>query len=301
LGRLPEGKIDTLPDLNNNKALMKAVLLGAKGQLGSDIVKTAPASVELIPLTRNEVDIRDRDALRRVLSELKPDIAINATAYVRVDDAEDESVLAFAINAVGVFEMARICRDIGAALFHVSTDYVFDGKKSSPYKEEDPPNPIGIYGLSKYAGEICIRNTVENFYIARVSSLYGKAGASGKGGNFVYTILKKGREGQHLKVVDDIFMSPTYTPDAAQKIWQMITEKMPCGLYHTTNSGSCSWYEFAKTILSLAGIKAQITPVPHTEYPTKARRPLNSVLESSKGTGLRHWREGLADFIKSVS
>jgi len=279
---------------------MKIVLLGAKGQLGSDLVKCAP-SVELVPLTRKEADIRDREALREALTGIKPELVINATAYVRVDDAEDEALDAFAVNAAAVLEIAKICRDIEAALFHVSTDYVFDGQKSLPYIEDDPPNPVNIYGLSKYAGEICVRNTLENFYIGRVSSLYGKAGASGKGGNFVYTILKKGREGQPLRVVDDIFMSPTYTHDAAKKIWEIITGYMPYGLYHMTNSGSCSWYEFAKAILELAGIKADITPVPHTAYQTKAKRPLNSVLESTRGTGLRPWKEGLADFLKLIS
>lgn len=276
------------------------VALSGVGQLGSDIVHTKPEAVELYPLTRADMDITEAEQVDSVLKGIRPDVLINTASYVRVDDAEDHPEEAFLVNAIGVKNLAHVCKRLGTVFLHLSTDYVFDGSKTSPYLESDIPFPINTYGLSKYAGEIYIRSELQKYYIVRVASLYGKAGASGKGGNFVYTILKKGREGE-LKVIDDMFMSPTYTHDAALKIWEIVTGNAPYGIYHLTNSGHCSWYEFAKGILDIAGIKTEITPVPHTEYTTRARRPLWSVLGSEKGVRMRHWREGLEDFIKRLN
>jgi len=281
---------------------MKALLFGASGQLAHDLIARKPAGMELVPLVRKDLDVTDAGKVKETILAHRPDIVLNTAAFHKTDDCELDPVLTFKINAIAVRDIAESCAEAGSAFLHISTDYVFDGgKQPLPYREEDTPFPINTYGISKYAGEIYIRGLIEKYYIVRVASLYGKAGASGKGGNFVYTILKKGREGQALKVIDDMFMSPTYTHDAAQKIWEMVTSSLPYGTYHVTNSGSCSWYEFAKSILDIAGVKANISAVPHTEYPTRAKRPLWSVLESRKGTGLRPWKEALEDFIRSVS
>ncbi len=278
---------------------MKVALIGANGQLGNDLIKTVPNGVKLIPLTRKEVDVTVKEQVERVIDDIKPDIVLNTSAYVKVDLAEDEADKAFLVNAVGVKNLVEVCHKTGAVLLHISTDYVFDGKKhGQPYYEDDQPNPINIYGLSKYAGELIVKNYLDSYYIVRSSSLYGVAGASGKGGNFPYTILRKAKAGEKLRVVDDIFMVPTHTYDLAQGLWRLITEEHPYGVYHITHTGYCTWYEFAKKILQLAGIEAEIEPIKHTEFPTRARRPLWSVLGTKKGIQLCTWEEGLEKFIK---
>ncbi len=282
---------------------MKVVLIGSNGQLGTDLVRTVPEKVTLFPLTRRDIDVTDRKKVEEVLGEIKPDLVINTSAYVKVDLAEEEVEEAFRVNASGVGNLVSACLKTGASLVHISTDYVFDGGKlggKEPYYEDDVPNPINIYGVSKLAGEYIVRNYLEKYYIVRSSSLYGIAGASGKGGNFPYTILRKAKAGEKLRVVDDIYMVPTHTYDLAQGIWKLILEGYPYGIYHITHTGYCSWYEFAKKILELAGIKVDIEPVKHTEFPTKARRPLWSVLGTKKGVKLCPWEEGLERFIRMV-
>ncbi len=282
---------------------MKVALIGANGQLGNDLIATAPKKINLIPLKRADIDVTIREQVEEVIISIHPDLVLNTSAYVKVDIAEDEPEKAFLVNAVGVKNLAQACKKTGAVLLHISTDYVFDGKKiknKEPYTEEDIPNPINIYGISKYAGELIIQNYLEKYYIVRVASLYGKAGASGKGGNFVYTILNKAKKREPLKVIDDIYMSPTYTHDVAQKIWEIVLEQKPYGVYHITNSGYCSWYEFALKILEYAELTVDIKPVKHTEFKTKARRPLWSPLKSIKGIKMRRWEEALKEFTLSI-
>ncbi len=284
---------------------MKVALTGPGGQLGSEIARYAPPEVELVALSRSELDVTSAGQAGSVITGLRPDFIINTAAYVRVDDAEDEAEKAFLVNALGARNIALASEKTGAALVHISTDYVFDGCKNPvvPYNEDDNPNPLSTYGISKYAGELFVRNFTPNHYIVRLASLYGAAGSSGKGkkGNFVYAVLEKARRGEPLRVVDDIRMSPTYAVDAAKAIWDLIMkrEKTP-GLYHATNGGVCSWYEFAVSIIRHAGLHVQITPVSHADYKTRARRPLWSPLESTKGIKLRHWEEALKDFLASI-
>ena len=285
---------------------MRVAVIGAKGQLGQDIVKTVPKDVILETFTHQDFDITNKkDVMDYLGSENKFDVIINTAAFHKTDQCEEEPEKAFLVNTIGVKNLVDICKKNDSILIHISTDYVFDGNKlesKKPYTEEETPNPINVYGLSKYAGELIIKNYLEKYYIVRVASLYGKAGASGKGGNFVYTIIKKAKNGEPLKVIDDIFMSPAYTLDAAKKIWEIILEKKPYGIYHITNSGYCSWYEFAVKILEYSGLrnKVDIKPVKHTEFRTKARRPLWSPLKSVKGIELRRWDEALKDFINSL-
>ncbi len=278
---------------------MKIALIGARGQLGADMVRTRPDDVDLVPLNRGDVDITNRERVKVVLREIRPDAVINTAAYVRVDDAEDNSEVAFRANASGVKNIAEGCHETGSVVLHVSTDYVFDGKdRREPYHEMDIPNPINVYGISKYAGELFIRNYLDKYYIARSSSLYGKAGASGKGGNFVYTVLEKAKKGERLKVVADVYMSPTYTYDLANALWSILLEKRPYGMYHVTNAGYCSWYEFAKKIIEYSGLACECSPVSSNDYETRAKRPPWSVLSSKRGIQLRRWDLALRDFVK---
>ncbi len=284
---------------------MKVAIIGSRGQLGQDLVRTAPSGVELTTFTHGDFDITDReDVLDFLAGEERFDAVVNTAAFHKTDLCEDEPQKAFLVNAVGVKNLVEACRKAGTVLIHISTDYVFDGGKISekePYYEDDTPNPINVYGISKLAGEHIVRNYLEKYYIVRSSSLYGIAGASGKGGNFPYTILRKAKAGEKLKVVDDIYMVPTHTYDLAEGIWRLISEGHPYGTYHITHKGYCSWYEFAKKILELARIETQIEPVRHTEFPTKARRPLWSVLGTKKGIELSRWEEGLERFFSMLS
>jgi|SRR5208283_70729 len=281
---------------------MNTVLIGADGQLGTDLLKTTPKQVTLIPLTINDLDITDRKRARELLGDMRPDAVINTAAYVKVDDAEDNVDEAFKVNAEGVKNLVDACKESRAVLVHLSTDYVFDGKnKGEPYTERDIPNPINVYGISKFAGELFVRNYLTRYYLVRSASLYGKAGASGKGGNFVYAILKKAKSGVPLNVVNDIYMSPTYALDLAIAIWKLLLEEMPYGVYHITNSGYCSWYEFSKKILDYSGLTGDIIPVSHSSYLSKARRPVWSPLTSIKGVTLRDWGSALSDFTREAS
>ncbi|MGO9614011.1 MAG: dTDP-4-dehydrorhamnose reductase [Dissulfurispiraceae bacterium] len=281
---------------------MNTVLIGADGQLGTDLLKTTPKQITLIPLTIKDLDITDRKRAGELLGDLRPDAVINTAAYVKVDEAEDNVGEAFKVNAEGVKNLVEACKETKTVFIHLSTDYVFDGdNKDKPYNERDIPNPVNVYGISKFAGELFVRNYLTRYYLVRSASLYGQAGASGKGGNFVYSILKKAKSGVPLNVVNDIYMSPTYALDLAIAIWKLLLEEMPFGVYHITNSGYCSWYEFSKKILDYSGLTCDIIPVSHRSYSSKARRPVWSPLTSIKGVKLRDWGSALSDFTREAS
>lgn len=282
---------------------MKVLLTGARGQLGMDLQKSCPPGVALVALGRDGLDITDTGSVATVMAEANPDVVINAAAYVNVDAAEDDGPEAFRVNAIAVRDLARACAECGCDLLTVSTDYVFDGLKTSvPYDEDDLPNPLNVYGMTKYAGEIYIANEMERHYIVRLASLYGVRGASGKDGNFVYNILQKAARGEPLSVVDDIVMSPTFSLDAAHAIWEILQGSgMPYGIYHATNGGCCSWHEFACAILQLSDVgNSDVKAVSHSQYQSKVRRPLWSAMASNKGIRLRHWREALEDFLRLI-
>ena len=286
---------------------MKVAIIGANGQLGSDLVKVF--GEEAFPLTHRDLDVTDLESLK-ILNELEPEVIINTAAYVRVDDAEVEVKEAFRVNAIGALNIAKVCNGINAVNVYISTDYVFDGAKGEPYTEEDIPNPINVYGLSKYTGEILTRNfslkkkaLPKKYFVIRSSSLYGKAGARGKGGNFVDSVIQKARDGEELKVVDDQFMSPTYTKDVAVMLKRFLKIKPASGIYHMVNEGCCSWYEFTKEIFNISGWDAQIqiTPIKSSELKRLARRPIFSALKNKKleelGLGMRDWRGALRDYL----
>jgi dTDP-4-dehydrorhamnose reductase len=279
---------------------MKVALIGADGQLGSDLVRTAPKEVELKSLTLADFNVIDHRKMKEVLVGLKPDVILNTAAYVNVDGSEDDPETCFAVNAVAVASLANIANELGSTVVHISTDYVFDGTiKDRPYVEGDLANPLSVYGASKYAGELNLRNRLNSHYVFRLASLFGRAGAWGKGGNFITAILKKARSKEPLRVISDMMMSPTYSMDASKEIWRAVQDRREFGLYHATNCGVCSWYEFAKRILEIANVRRDIGPISHKDFPTKARRPLWSPLASTKGIALRSWQEALEEYFRS--
>jgi dTDP-4-dehydrorhamnose reductase len=281
---------------------MKILLIGADGQLGTDIQKVMGGS-ELIPLTVADIDVTKRENVSAVIGKYKPDIVINTSAYHRVDDCEDHDDIAFAVNAFGVKNLCLSCRDNDAALLHISTDYVFDGMKGKPYSETDCPNPGTVYGISKLAGELYVRYMLKRHFVVRTCGLFGVAGCLGKGGgNFIESMLKLAKEKPLLRVVSDQIVGPTYTLDLARKINDLIrTENY--GLYHITNKGKCSWYDFAKKIFELTGTKVKLEQITSSEFKAKAKRPAYSVLENMqlKKIGLddmRPWDKALEAYLE---
>jgi len=282
---------------------MRVLITGASGQLGTDLCR-ALLNIEVIPLTHADIEITDMNSVKAAFTEHRPDIVINTAAYVRVDDCESQGK-AFLVNALGARNVAVACQEIGAKLVHISTDYVFGGEselRTVPYTEFDLPIPLNIYGKSKLAGENLVRHLCAKHFIIRSSGLFGIAGASGKGGNFVETMLKLAKERDELKVVNDQVCSPTYTKDLAKKIVQLIDTEY-YGIFHITNKGACSWYEFAREIMRLADLKTPIIPITSDQYPQKARRPHYSVLDNYHlrllgMDDMRAWQEALKDYMK---
>lgn len=280
---------------------MKVLLIGSDGQLGSDLAKSCPKGINLIKSTIADLDITNSATVEKRIGSDKPDLVINTAAYVKVDEAEEAVKEVFLLNSIAVGYLSMACSQNNCNLVHFGTDFVFDGEKGKPYIEKDTPNPLNIYGLTKWTGEVFALNYCPKCYLVRLAYLYGRVGAQGKGSNIVYAILKKAREEGTIKAIDDLFISPTYSSDAAVGIWRLVQSNKPFGVYHMTNRGVCSLYQFAQAIVEEAGLKAAVVPIKHDEYKTKAQRPLFSALASSKGTQLRPWREALADFILSIS
>lgn len=294
-------------------------LVGNKGMLGSEVEELLKSHKLSYIATDYEVDITDYKLLNDFIADKKVDLIINCAAYTKVDKAEEEIEKAYAINRDGVRNLARIALAKEAKLIHISTDYVFDGQKekekdrmggTGAYLEEDSPNPLGVYGKSKLAGEEELKRQLEDYFIIRTAWLYGK-----KGSNFVYTMLKLFQERDLVKVVDDQWGSPTYARDLAEVIIKIIeSDSKQYGIYHFTNEGVTSWYEFARTIYRKAkrlGLieknkKVEIQPIKTEEYPTAALRPKNSILSKEKikktfHIEIRRWEEALKDFLSTLS
>lgn len=232
----------------------KILLIGANGQLGSDLVKGLK---NIIPITHKDLEICDIKQLRLVIEKYNPETIINTSAFHKVDLCEDEIEKSFQVNAYAVRDLALICKEKDILLLHFSTDYVFDGRKNSPYIESDTPNPLNVYGVSKLSGEYFIRNISNRFLIIRTSGLYGSAGSSGKGSNFIETMLKLAKEKKPIRVVDDQVLTPTYTRDLAENIRELLKTR-EYGIFHITNNGQCSWFEFAKEIFKLADLNPEV-------------------------------------------
>lgn len=283
---------------------MKILITGADGQLGNDLVKTLK-DFEVIPLTHPDMDITDINSVKPVSDKYKPDIIINTAAYVQVDECETHPDKAFLVNAIGARNMAVVAEALQIKLVHISTDYVFGGaaeRQTVSYTEFDAPAPLNIYGQSKLAGEDFIRHLCHRHFVVRTSGLFGVAGSSGKGGNFVETILNLDKERNELKVVNDQIFSPTYTVDLARKVAQLLHSQY-YGVFHITNRGLCSWYEFAVEILRMVGSKTRITPITSDQYPQKARRPHFSGLDNYQlrllgMDDMRSWQEALRNYLE---
>ena len=280
---------------------MKIALLGANGQLGRDLQR-ALDSHDVRALTRKDFDVTDHAGARAVLMDLRPDAVLNTTAYHRVDDCESKPELAYSVNALAVLNLVRAANDANAVLAHISTDYVFDGNARQPYTETSDPFPLSVYANSKLAGEFLVRTMARRYLLIRTCGLYGAGASQSKGGNFVEAMLAKARRGESIRVVNDQVVTPTYTVDLANQIARVLPAGH-FGLFHMTNEGSCTWYEFAQAIFELSGIEADLSPATSQEYWTPARRPKYSVLENArlKELGLhqmRHWRDALAAYLK---
>jgi len=285
---------------------LKVALIGVDGQLGSDLnshFKSKGLKVTgLVGL--KDIDVCNYGMSDDVLKEIKPDLVINTAAFHDVDRCEDEALSAFKVNVMGVKNLAVICREINIPLMHFSTDYVFDGKKRKPYTESDCAGPISLYGISKLAGEQVIQYMLEKYYIVRLSGLYGLADCAGKkGGNFVELMIKLAKESKQIKVVDDQVLTPTSTRDVAEKLFELI-QTGSYGIYHMTNTGSCSWYEFTCEIFRLLKLSVEVLPTTTEEFGARARRPKFSVLDNVNLrkiglADLRNWKEALKDYIES--
>jgi dTDP-4-dehydrorhamnose reductase len=285
---------------------MKVLLLGPNGQLGSDLRLAAKsgtfAGIDLIPMARAALDVTNLEATTRVLGEAAFDVLINCTSYHRTDEVEANAGQAVAVNAHSVRHLAETCRKKGARLIHISTDYVFGAEeRTKPYRETDCPRPLNVYGASKALGEALASAAGCDLTIVRVASLFGVAGSSGKGGNFVETMIRLGREKGELRVVDDQTMSPTATADVARTLLALLDAQAAPGVYHVVNSGAATWHEFACEIVAQAGIEAEVHPIGSGEFPTAAMRPRYSVLDNAKIATtvcpMRHWREALAAYL----
>lgn len=279
---------------------MRILVVGHRGMLGTDLMAIAGEGHESLGADIDEVDIADLDSTRSLVRSLRPEAVINAAAYTDVDGCETDETLAFSVNAEGPKNLAIACRETPCSLYHLSTDYVFDGRCSDPYVEAERPNPISIYGRSKHRGEELLAKETDRFAIIRTSWLYGPGGQ-----NFPATMLRLAEEKDELSVVDDQEGSPTYTVDLANAILALV-ERSCRGIFHVTNSGSCTWYGFACWLLSEAGITGvTVNPVTTSEFPRPAPRPAHSVLDTAKfsrttGMKMRKWEDALGEFLRRI-
>jgi dTDP-4-dehydrorhamnose reductase len=278
---------------------MKIAVIGSTGQLGTDLIKTLENGHEVVGLAHKDIEVADYDSCL-TLKEHQPDIIINTAAFHKTDQCEEEPLKTFSVNALGARNVALISKEIDATTVFISTDYIFDGSKKEPYTEDDVPAPINTYGISKLAGEHFTKQNPKH-YIIRIASVFGKAGTSGKGGNFVETMITKAKKNEPITVIDDIWMSPTYTKDSASILKGILEFQLPFGVYHATNKGYCSWYQFAQEIFQITGLNPTLMPIKTEQLSLKARRPRFSALKSTKLSSYniepREWKEALRAYL----
>lgn len=279
---------------------MKVLVTGVKGQLGYDVMaELAKRNIEAIGVDIDEMDITDKISVEKVIGEAAPDVVVHCAAYTAVDAAEDNEALCRRVNADGTRNIAEVCKKLDCKMVYISTDYVFDGQGTRPWEPDDERHPLNVYGQTKYEGELAVQENLSKYFIVRIAWVFGKNGK-----NFVKTMLKLAETHDKLTVVNDQFGSPTYTYDLARLLVDMIqTDKY--GIYHATNEGICTWYEFACEIFRQAGVKIEVTPVPASEYPAKAKRPENSRLDKSKLTEngferLPSWQDALGRYLNEI-
>lgn len=280
---------------------MRILVTGASGQLGYDVERELERrGIEHLGTSSRELDITDREAVERLMQSYRPDAVVHCAAYTKVDLAEDEPERCWAVNADGTRNLAAACREIGAKMLYISTDYVFPGTGERSYETGDPTGPVNTYGRSKLAGELAVQSLLETYFIVRISWVFGK-----NGNNFVKTMLRLAETKAELSVVCDQIGSPTYTADLAPLLCDMVqTERY--GVYHATNEGTCAWSEFAEAIFELADKQVTVYPIPTSAYPTRAVRPLNSrmskeCLHSNGFQELPEWKNALARYLKEIT
>ncbi len=279
---------------------MRILITGARGQLGTDL-RRLHASHDWISCTRDELDVTEKHQVYALLKQHRPDAVINAAAYHRVDECESHSDRTFAVNTYGPWHLASACRMFDAKLVHISTNFVFDGEAARPYKEEDLPLPLNIYGTSKLSGEYLVRSTWDRHFIIRTTGLFGRSGGGGKGYNFIEAMIRAGMERREVVVVRDQVMSPTATADLARVIADLVTTEA-YGTYHVTSSGACSYFEFARTIYRKTGVDATVKPTSTEAYGAPAARPLYTVLDNSRIralgiVGMPAWEDALERYL----
>ncbi|MBA7509032.1 dTDP-4-dehydrorhamnose reductase [subsurface metagenome] len=276
---------------------MKILITGSKGQLGIELIDIAPQEHKIFGYDL-DMDITDRFAIESRFLKVKPDLVIHCAAFTDVDGCEGFRDKAFLVNGTGTENLAKVARKYDCEFVYVSTDYVFNGKKDMPYVEEDIPDPVSIYGKSKLAGEEAVTNILEKFYILRTTGIYSRYGK-----NFVETIIRASENCREIEVVDDQVCTPTYSLDVAECIYKLIETGM-YGIYHATNDGQCSWYQFTKEIFKILGKRVTVIPVKSGRLGGRASRPSYSVLanlklEKNKIYFMRHWKEALKGFLES--
>jgi len=284
---------------------MKVAVLGANGQLGTDLMDVLSGEHDALGLNHSDIEITDIDSVKNVLSSAKPDIVLNTAAYHMVPDAEKFPDKAYRINGTGVLNLSKVCQDIGIRLVHYSTDYVFDGKKQKPYTEDDCPNPLNVYANTKLAGEFFALNYSDKSYVVRVSGIYGKVPSRAKGGNFITTMIKLAKEKPEVRVVNDEILTPTPTYHIAKNTAELITTDA-FGLYHMSCEGEVSWYEFARVIWETLQLETPLYPTSVKDFPLVVKRPFYSVLENKNLNKLGinqmpQWKDTLQEFLKNFN
>jgi dTDP-4-dehydrorhamnose reductase len=282
---------------------MKLVVIGANGQLGTDLLEVLSKEHDVVGLNHTDIEITEIDSVKNALSAIKPAIVLNTAAYHIVPEAEKFPAKAFQINGIGTMNLAKVCQDLDTRLVHYSTDYVFDGKKQKPYTEDDCPNPLSVYANTKLSGEYFALNYCDRSYVIRVSGIYGKIPCRAKGGNFITTMIKLANEKPEVRVVNDEILTPTPTYHIAKNTAALIG-KDAFGLYHMSCEGEVSWYEFAKVIWETLQLKTPLYPASVKDFPLVVKRPFYSVLENKNLNKLGinempEWKEALIQFLKS--
>lgn len=276
---------------------MRVLVTGVNGQLGHDVIKELNLRGHIaIGVDREKIDLTKPTQIKKYMENSNVDATIHCAAYTAVDAAEDNENLCRQINALATRDIAKYCKQMDIPIIYISTDYVFDGTKDGLYNEEDIANPINIYGKTKYEGELYIQNLLEKYYIVRVSWVFGE-----NGNNFIDNMIKLSKNKSVLNIINDQIGSPTYTKDLSELLVDMV-ESDKYGIYHATNEGFCSWYEFAKEIFNIAKINIDTIPINTSDYEMKANRPLNSKMdkEKIKKNGfkpLRNWKSAVEEYI----
>lgn len=281
---------------------MKLAVIGANGQLGTDLLEVLSKDHDVTGLNHADIEITEIDNVRDVLSRIKPAIVLNTAAYHIVPEAEKFPAKAFQINGIGAMNLAKVCQDLDIRLVHYSTDYVFDGKKQKPYTEDDRPNPLSVYANTKLSGEYFALNYCDRSYTIRVSGIYGKVPCRAKGGNFITTMIKLANEKPEVRVVNDEILTPTPTWHIAKNTAALIRTDA-FGLYHMSCEGQVSWYEFAKVIWETLQLKTPLHAASVKDFPLVVKRPFYSVLENRNLNKLGinempEWKDALIQFLK---